>query len=341
MSHNPESPHPHPALPTSTLPPPPPRPDRRWGGWRYVRWVHIVALLAAIPAGLYFGLEGAAGILILFVLLVPFEKMFRRHEQPIRRPGLRTDLTYALISPALNIFGIVAGIAIALLAFPLWAPALLLRPLVMGQPGWLLAIEGILLLDVLIYWTHRLSHEIGFFWRFHAVHHSSKKMDWISGVRQHPFDGVIIAAPAVVLIAAGFQFEVIGAVAVIQAVIGLLAHANIRWRFRPLWRIIMTPEFHHWHHANYPDSIHTNYSVGLPLWDMIWGTYHMPRDRRPAIYGHSEDMPGHIPGQMWWPFRSDTRKKYPFPPPWRTRIRRVAAFLGRFVPFRRRKVVAF
>ena len=53
-------------------------------------------------------------------------------------------------------------------------------------------------------------------------------------------------------------------------------------------------------------------------------------------------MPGHIPGQMWWPFRSDTRDKYPFPPGWRKRIRRVASFLGRFIPFRRRrKVVAF
>jgi sterol desaturase/sphingolipid hydroxylase (fatty acid hydroxylase superfamily) len=285
-------------------------------------------------APLYFGLEGAAGIVLLFVILVPFEKMFRRHDQPIRRPGLRTDLTYALVSPILNVIGIIAGIGVALLAFPLWLPALLLRPLVMAQPGWLLAIEGILLLDVLIYWTHRLTHEVGFLWRFHSIHHSSAKMDWISGIRAHPFDGVIIAAPAVTLIAAGFQFQVIGAVAVIQTVAGLLAHANIRWRFRPLWRIIMTPEFHHWHHANYPDSIHTNYSVGLPLWDMIWGTYRMPREERPAIYGNSDPIPPSVPGQMLYPFRGDTRRRYPFPDSWARFLRGV----GRFVPFVRKRI---
>jgi hypothetical protein len=40
---------------------------------------------------------------------------------------------------------------------------------------------------------------------------------------------------------------------------------------------------------------------------------------------------------MWWPFRSDTRDKYPFPPAWRRRL----AWLRRLNPFRRRKVVAF
>ena len=202
-----------------------------------------------------------------------------------------------------------------------------------SQPGWLLAIHGVLLLDLLDYWTHRLSHEIGFFWRFHAVHHSSATMDWISGIRQHRFDGVIIAAPAVVLIAAGFPFDVIGAVAVVQTVLGLLTHANLRWRFRPWWRVVMTPEFHHWHHANHPESIHSDDSVGLPLWDMLWGTYDMPREKRPAVYGHDEDMPG----QKWWPFRPDTRDTYPFPPAWRRRL----AWLRRLNPFRRHKVIAF
>jgi len=302
-----------------------------------VRWIHILALLVVIPVGLAFGLEGAGGIVALFVIITPFEKLFRRHDQPIRRPGLRTDLTYALISPVLNIAGIVLGIVIALVAFPIWLPALLLRPIVTSQPGWLVATEAAVLLDILIYWTHRLSHEIGFFWRFHSIHHSSAKMDWISGIRAHPFDGAIIVVPVVFLAAAGFQIEVVGALAVIQAVLGLMAHANVRWRFRPLHRIVMTPEFHHWHHADYPDSIHTNYSVFLPVWDMIWGTYFMPKDRRPEVYGCREPIPTHIPGQMLFPFRPDIRRRYPFPPEWRNRI----AALKRFVPFRRRKVVAF
>ena len=60
-------------LPESSLPPPPPRPDRRWRGWRFVRWIHIAALLVAIPAGIVLGLEGAAGILFLFELTRDYE----------------------------------------------------------------------------------------------------------------------------------------------------------------------------------------------------------------------------------------------------------------------------
>jgi sterol desaturase/sphingolipid hydroxylase (fatty acid hydroxylase superfamily) len=221
--------------------------------------IHVAALVAAIAIGVALGYEGAGIIAALFVLVVPFEKLFRRHRQRIRRPGLRTDLTYALFSPLNNLIGLAAGVAIAVLCFPIWLPAFALRPLVMAQPGWLVAIEGVLLLDVLIYWTHRLSHEVGVFWRFHSIHHSSARMDWISGIRVHPFDGVLIAVPVVFALVAGFQLEVVGAFAVVQFLIGLFAHANVRWRLRPLHRIVMTPEFHHWHHGNHPESIHTNY----------------------------------------------------------------------------------
>ncbi len=94
----------------------------------------------------------------------------------------------------------------------------------------------------------------------------------------------------------------------------------------------MTPEFHHWHHANHPESIHTNYSVFLPLWDMVSGTYHMPPDRRPEILGASEPFPPSVPSQMLYPFRQDTRRRYPFPPSWKRRLRH---------PLRRRVVTAF
>jgi sterol desaturase/sphingolipid hydroxylase (fatty acid hydroxylase superfamily) len=279
-----------------------------------------MALVVAIPVGISLGSDGAGAIVALFVLVVPFEKLFRRHDHRLRRPGLRTDLTYALASPVLNVAGIAIAIGVALLVFPLWLPTLALRPLVMSQPGWLMAVETVLLLDILIYWTHRLSHTVGFLWRFHSIHHSSERMDWISGIRQHPVDGVIIGVPVLAMAVAGFQLEVVGAVAVIQIVIGLFAHANVRWRLRPLHKIVMTPEFHHWHHANHPESIHTNFSVFLPVWDLIWGTYRMPTDERPERYGTDEPTPPSVPGQMLFPFRRETRERYPFPPALRARI---------------------
>jgi sterol desaturase/sphingolipid hydroxylase (fatty acid hydroxylase superfamily) len=144
---------------------------------------------------------------------------------------------------------------------------------------------GVVLFDLASYWVHRWSHEVPFLWRFHRVHHSTERLDWVSGLRGHPFDGALLAPPFVFLLAAGFTAQLAGALAVVQVVTGLFLHANVRWRWRPLHRVVITPEFHHWHHADDPAAHNSNYSVFLPLWDVLFGTYYMPRHRRPQRYG--------------------------------------------------------
>ena len=100
----------------------------------------------------------------------------------------------------------------------------------------------------------------------------------------------------------GFSLEATGILTMIQIVTGIFLHANVRWQWRPLQRIVITPEFHHWHHTNEPDALNSNYSVFLPAWDMIFGSWYMPRDRRPQVYGVSEDIPTTIVAQMAHPF---------------------------------------
>ncbi len=120
-------------------------------------------------------------------------------------------------------------------------------------------------------------------------------------VRNHPIDGAIVAPAAAFLLVAGFSAELTGVLAAVQFFIGLFAHANVRWRLRPLHRIVLTPEFHHWHHANEPEAIFTNYSVFLPIWDQLFGTYRMPRDQRPTVYGVSEYVPSGFVAQLAHP----------------------------------------
>ena len=85
-------------------------------------------------------------------------------------------------------------------------------------------------------------------WKFHAIHHSTEHLDWVSGFRAHPFDGTLIAPAFAFLIAAGFSPEITGVFAIFQIVLGLLLHANVRFRFRWLHPFLGTPEMHHWHH---------------------------------------------------------------------------------------------
>jgi sterol desaturase/sphingolipid hydroxylase (fatty acid hydroxylase superfamily) len=240
---------------------------------------------------------------LLFAAVVPFEKLFPRHpKQKIRRPELGTDIAFALAAPVLAIVSTAVAICVGVLSFA-WIPGLLIRPAVLAIPTGQRMILGLVLFDLVSYWIHRWSHESAFVWRFHSVHHSTKTLDWISGLRVHPIDGALLAPPFAFLVAAGFSPKLAGGLVGLQILVGLFLHANVRWRLRALQKIIATPEFHHWHHANEPEAMHSNYSAIIPIWDRLFGTYWMPVDRRPEHYGIDEFVPAGFVAQLCYPLR--------------------------------------
>jgi len=294
--------------------PPPPAPDQQplsvptptgpplGAPRRRATWARRIFALTLIGASVLMDTGALFIVPFVFVLVVPFEKMFPRHRQRIRRPELATDLGYAFAGTALNAVGLIIAIPVAVLSLA-WLPGLLVRPLVSQMPAAVMPFLGLALFDLAIYWTHRWYHEVPILWRFHAIHHSTQRLDWVSGFRSHPLDGTLIAPAVVFLLAAGFTAEFTGVLAVVQIALGLFLHANVRWRLRPLHKIVITPEFHHWHHANEAGAINSNYSVFLPAWDLLFGTYFMPSDRRPQRYGVSEFIPDGMVGQLRHPFR--------------------------------------
>ena len=269
---------------------------------RWQRWFAVGVAAAIIAISLALDIGAIFVVPLVFVLVVPFEKLFPRHKKPFRRPQLGTDIGYALAGGALNAVSVFFAVIVGALSLA-WLPGLAVRPLVSLLPSAMVPIAGILLFDAVIYWTHRWYHEVPFLWRFHSIHHSTEDLDWISGFRNHPLDGTLIAPAFFFLLAAGFSAEFTGALAVIQIVFGLFLHANVKWRLRPLHKVLITPEFHHWHHANEPGAINSNYSVFLPAWDLLFGTYFMPKDRRPTVYGVSEPVPAGMLGQLKYPLR--------------------------------------
>src|ERR1700728_5457038 len=52
-------------------------------------------------------------------------------------------------------------------------------------PLWFQGLLFLVLSDFMMYWEHRLFHGGGF-WKYHAIHHSSEELDWISAARFHP-----------------------------------------------------------------------------------------------------------------------------------------------------------
>ena len=264
-------------------------------------WLFRLFALALVVGSLIVDQSPLVVTALLFILVVPFEKLYPRHDQKLRRDHVGLDLTYAMSQPAMAAVTVVFGVIAAAVSLA-WLPGLAFRPFVSALSPLTQILVGFFVFDLIIYWVHRWSHEVPFLWRFHSIHHSIETMDWVSAFRNHPADGLIIAPAVAFMLAAGFSFEATGILTIIQIVTGIFLHANVRFRWRPLQRLIITPDFHHWHHANEPDAINSNYSVFLPAWDMIFGTWFMPKDRRPQIYGVAEAIPSTLAAQMAYPF---------------------------------------
>nr|WP_233170708.1 sterol desaturase family protein [Herbaspirillum sp. ASV7] len=232
-------------------------------------------------------------LVLLTALFAPLERWFAVREQKLDKRALAQDLGFYFLSsltPAL------------VMGFPLAMIAELGRALL--PAGLLQASASLPLLprlslafvvgEVGFYWGHRLSHEIPWLWRFHAVHHRPQQMYYLVNTRAHPVDLVLtrlfgltplylfgLAGPG----AAGMATPV--AVILIGTVWGFFIHSNVRFRFRPLEWVLATPVFHHWHHSRV-DHINRNYASTFPLLDRLFGTYYLPQ-AWPADYGVAED----------------------------------------------------
>ena len=160
------------------------------------------------------------------------------------------------------------------------------------------------LTDLVQYWVHRAFHRIPWLWRFHAVHHSAKAMDWMAGARMHFIEIVVLRGLTVIPMQIfGFSPEVIKAYILLVYVYSTLIHANITWSPNWLTKFLVTPRFHHWHHGIEREAIDVNFAIHFPLFDRLFGTFFMPERRWPDGYGIPEEMPQGYLRQFLFPFK--------------------------------------
>ena len=167
----------------------------------------------------------------------------------------------------------------------------------------------ILVADLAQYWTHRGYHEVPFMWRFHSVHHSVKTMDWLAGSRQHMlelvFTRVCVLAPLYVL---GFSEAVMNAYIIVVGFQAVFNHANVHLPWGPLKYVIVTPNFHHWHHASDDEAIDKNYAAHYAFLDYLFGTAVKSTKKFPEKYGVVGDyMPDGFVKQQMFPFNGSTK----------------------------------
>ena len=238
------------------------------------------------------------------LIFVPLERVAgARRDQKLLRRFWTGDLVYAFINGIVIRLGLVAAILIVLAASRLLVPGEI-RAAVAGQPWWLQLAGIFLLADLGFYWTHRLFHSVPALWRIHQIHHSIEEMDWLAAHRVHPIDQILTKGASLLpCFALGFSDWAIAVFAIVYQWHSLLLHANLRLSFGPLNRLIASPDFHRWHHCRDREAWDKNFAGQLSLWDHVFGTAHMPKDRSAERFGIGEALPETYPAQLVHPFR--------------------------------------
>lgn len=227
---------------------------------------------------------------------------------PRLRTRWRTDLAWWFFTPlvARPLGTVVAVVSLAPAVWALGLPrgeALLQGhgPLA-GLPWWVQLVAVLLLIDGIGYWMHRLHHR-SVLWESHAVHHSSEHLDWLASVRVHPFNAWVQRAPGMLMmILAGFDLRVIAAAGPLLGLWGIVLHANVALRLGPLAYLIATPSFHRWHHATdgAPEG-GCNFAGLFPCWDLLFGTFHLPRAEASGFGVIGAGPAESFWGQLAWP----------------------------------------
>ena len=243
-------------------------------------------------------------LLILSLIFIPIERIYPHNKDQLTlRDEWKTDLTYFCIS---HLFIQVTAILVqepATILFG-WMGLATLQAQVVALPLVVQFMAALLFTDLVQYAVHRAFHSNVFLWKFHAIHHSIKDLDWLSGSRIHIVDALITRSLGFIpLYILGFSTEAFGAYIIFVAFQTILIHSNTDIKFGLLRYILVTPQYHHWHHSGDPETYGKNFAVHLPMIDMIFGTFYLPKGEWPSSYGIMEGFPKDYLNQFIHPFK--------------------------------------
>ena len=175
---------------------------------------------------------------------------------------------------------------------------------------------AILAWDLIGYASHVARHRYDFLWRFHAIHHSQREMNFFT---QHRFHDIDVLADQTIrtipLLALNASFSALGIFYVIALAHFRLYHSNIKSDYGVLRYVLVSPQSHRIHHARDPYQLNSNFGIFFSLWDRAFGTQYPHRDEYPDELGIEDerfpidqgtrirDIPRVYAAQLIYPFR--------------------------------------
>lgn len=162
----------------------------------------------------------------------------------------------------------------------------------------------VLTVDLMRYWLHRVCHRSPALWKLHEVHHSPDILYTLNVARFHPLEKILhFLLDSVLFMLLGVAPEVFAGYFLLYSVNGFFQHSNVRLRYGWLNYIVGSAETHRWHHARDPRTASCNFSNTTIVWDLIFGTWYLPRGRQLDVGIPDRRYPKRFLAQMVSPFR--------------------------------------
>ena len=238
-----------------------------------------------LQGGLGIGLDWfLLDMLLMAIIYVPLERLWPQYpKQGTFRNEWTLDVVYFMST----------HLPIQILSFLVLLPSIQATKY-LGVPAlqgfiaripWLLQFFlAIVVADVTEYFVHLAFHKVPFLWRFHAVHHSSKALDWIAGSRSHFVDDTLVRGFVLAPLTLGFSQSIILAYLIFVTLHATWVHCNFGPNAKWLEKFLVMPRYHHWHHTSQKEGIDKNFAIHFPWIDKLFGTYYYPAEW-PAHYG--------------------------------------------------------
>lgn len=159
--------------------------------------------------------------------------------------------------------------------------------------GWYTWILAYIAYDFMSFVIHFASHKVRLLWCIHSVHHAPKEIK--ASVSFRGSFAEFLLAPHLILWLPliGFHPLQILIIEGIGQLYGVPLHLSEkivkRLRFK-MNKFIVTPSFHHLHHAKNDVYIDTNYALTFTIWDRLFRSFQEELEDEPLEYGLAKDV---------------------------------------------------
>ncbi|WP_367752765.1 sterol desaturase family protein [Flavobacterium sp. WC2430] len=229
----------------------------------------------------------------LFLVLIIIEKMYDLYKGENHVPLM--DSVSSISSGITNAVKDVLGLSITFISYEWIVSKIAIYHIENTIATYLVAF---IVIDFYGYWTHRLSHQVNFFWNKHTIHHSSEEFNLACALRQTVSSFInlftFILIPAALL---GVPAKVIAITLPIQLFLQFWYHTKHIKKMGFLEHVLVTPSHHRVHHAINPEYLDKNHSQIFIIWDKWFGTFQEELDEVPPVFGITR------PAGTWNPIR--------------------------------------